>query len=245
MNVALVTGASSGIGAAVAIDFAEAGWSVMAAGRDEGRLEEVADVSENISTWAGELEESADCDELVADTVEEFGAIDCLVNSAGVLIRGDAADTDDEAWRDTMLINLDVPFYLSRAALPQLLKTRGNIVNLASFWGLRAGPRATAYCVSKGGLILLTRAMALDYAHQGVRVNAVCPGDVDTPMLADDAAKRGMLWEDYLAGASDRPLGRIGTAEEIARAVLFLASDDSSFVTGEALVVDGGGTAGS
>jgi meso-butanediol dehydrogenase / (S,S)-butanediol dehydrogenase / diacetyl reductase len=241
MNVALVTGASSGIGAAVAIDFAEAGWSVMAAGRDEGRLEEVADVSENISTWAGELEESADCDELVADTIEEFGAIDCLVNSAGILIRGDAADTDDEEWRDTMQINLDVPFYLSRAALPHLLTTRGSIVNLASYWGLRAGPRATAYCVSKGGLILLTRAMALDYARAGLRVNAVCPGDVDTPMMAVEAGEAGMDLDAYLAeAAADSPNGRIASPEDVAALVRFLASDAAAHITGAVIPVDGG-----
>jgi meso-butanediol dehydrogenase / (S,S)-butanediol dehydrogenase / diacetyl reductase len=241
MNVALVTGASSGIGAAVAIDFAEAGWSVMAAGRDEGRLAEVADVSDNISTWAGELEESADCDELVTDTIEEFGAIDCLVNSAGILIRGDAADTDDEDWRDTLLINLDIPFYLSRAALPHLLKNRGSIVNLASFWGLRAGPRATAYCVSKGGLILLTRAMALDYAREGLRVNAVCPGDVDTPMLAVEADEAGMDLDAYLTeAAADSPNGRIASPEDVAALVRFLASNAAGHITGAVIPVDGG-----
>jgi len=120
MNVALVTGASSGIGAAVAIAFADAGWSVMAAGRNESRLEEVADVSENISTWTGELEESDDCDELVADTVDEFGGLDCLINAAGVLIRGDAEEISDDDWRDTLSINLDVPFFLSRAAIPHI-----------------------------------------------------------------------------------------------------------------------------
>ena len=124
MNVALVTGASSGIGAAIAIAFADAGWSVMAAGRNEGRLDEVADVSDSISTWSGELLESEDCDELIADTIDEFGAIDCLVNAAGVLIRGNADELSDDDWRDTMTVNLDVPFYLSRAALPHLVFAR-------------------------------------------------------------------------------------------------------------------------
>ncbi len=105
MSVALVTGASSGIGAAIAISFADAGWEVMAAGRDEGRLEEVADVSDRIAIWSGELSESDECDELVVDTIDEFGSIDCLVNSAGVLLRGDALETSDDEWRDIMTIN--------------------------------------------------------------------------------------------------------------------------------------------
>ena len=114
MGVALVTGASSGIGAAIAITFADAGWEVMAAGRDENRLAEVADASENISTWAGELSESEDCDELVADTIEEFDAIDSLINCAGIIMRGNVSETSDDDWRDTMSVNLDVPFFLSR-----------------------------------------------------------------------------------------------------------------------------------
>ena len=155
MKVALVTGASSGIGAAIAIEFADAGWSVMAAGRDEARLAEVADVSENISTFEGDLETSDDCDELIAETIDEFGRLDCLVNSAGILIRGDVADTSDDSWRDTMTINLDIPFYLSRAALPQLLDAAGSIANIASHWGLEAfymrlGPNTKALCWSAG-----------------------------------------------------------------------------------------------
>ena len=183
MSVVLVTGASSGIGAAIAIAFAEDGWDVMAAGRDEGRLEEVADVSERIVTWTGDLAESGDCDELIADTIDEFGEIDCLVNNAGIYVRGNASETSDDDWRQTMTVNLDVPFFLSRAALPYLLRAEGSIVNIASDWGLRGGERAVSYCASKGGLVLLTKAMARDHARDGLRVNAICPGDVDTPML--------------------------------------------------------------
>ena len=241
MNVALVTGASSGIGAAVAIAFADAGWSVMAAGRHEGRLEEVADVSEQISTWAGELEESDDCDELVADTVEEFGGVDCLINAAGVLIRGDAAELSDDDWRDTLAINLDVPFFLSRAAIPHIKKAAGSIINIASVWGLEAGDRAVAYCASKGGLILLTRAMALDHAKDGVRINAVCPGGVDTPMLVSETQEQGENVEAFLEDvAAESPNGQIATPEDIAGLVLFLASDAASHMTGTAIPVDGG-----
>jgi NAD(P)-dependent dehydrogenase (short-subunit alcohol dehydrogenase family) len=244
MPVALVTGASSGIGAAAAIAFADAGWFVMAAGRDEGRLEEVADVSDDLSTWSGELKESADCDELVADTIDEFGRIDCLVNSAGIIIRGSVDELSDDNWRDTLTINLDVPFFLSRAALPYLLQTGGSIVNIASDWGLEGGERAAAYCASKGGLVLLTRAMARDHSADGLRVNAVCPGDVDTPMLVQEAEQEGKDLEDYLAEAADAsPNGRIATPEDVAGLILFLASDAASHITGTAIPVDGGITA--
>ncbi|NIV17096.1 MAG: glucose 1-dehydrogenase [Woeseiaceae bacterium] len=244
MSVALVTGASSGIGAAVAIEFADAGWSVMAAGRDEDRLEEVAEVSDDIATWAGGLEDSEDCDELVADTIDEFGQIDCLVNNAGIIIRGAVDELTDDDWRETLGINLDVPFYLSRAALPHLLKTGGSIVNIASDWGIEGGERAAAYCASKGGLVLLTRAMAKDHSADGVRINAVCPGDVDTPMLAAEAAEQGRDLEDYLAEMAESiPNGRIATPEDVAALVLFLASDAAGHITGAAIPVDGGVTA--
>lgn len=241
MNVALVTGASSGIGAAIAIALADASWSVMAAGRNEGRLEEVADVSENISTWTGALEESEDCDELVADTIDEFGGIDCLVNAAGVLMRGNAEETSDDDWRDTLSVNLDVPFYLSRAALPYLTKAEGSIVNISSVWGVKAGDRAVAYCASKGGLILMTRAMALDHAADGVRINAICPGGVDTPMLINETQEQGEDVDAFLAEvAAESPNGRIASPEDIAALVTFLASDAASHITGTAIPIDGG-----
>ena len=144
MSVVLVTGASSGIGASIAIAFAEAGWDVMAAGRNEGRLEEVADVSDKIVTWAGDLAESEDCDELIADTIDEFGQIDCLVNNAGILIRGSVEELSDEDWLQTMTDNLDVPFFLSRAALTYLMQTEGSIVNIAYDRGLNGGERAAS-----------------------------------------------------------------------------------------------------
>lgn len=244
MSVVLVTGASSGIGAAIAIAFAENGWDVMAAGRNEGRLEEVADVSERIVTWAGELSSSEECDELVADTIDEFGEIDCLINNAGIIVRGNAADTSDDDWRETMTVNLDVPFFLSRAALPYLLRAEGSIVNIASDWGLRGGERAVAYCASKGGLVLLTRAMARDHARAGLRVNAICPGDVDTPMLAAEAEAEGMDIEDYMEEASESvPSGRVAEPEEVAALALFLASDAATHINGTTVAIDGGGGA--
>ena len=244
MSVVLVPGASSGLGAAIALAFAENGWDVMAAGRDEGRLEEVADVSERIVTWAGELSSSEECDELVADTVDEFGEIDCLVNNAGIIVRGNAADLSDDDWRETMTVNLDVPFFLSRAALPYLLRAEGSIVNIASDWGLRGGERAVAYCASKGGLVLLTKAMARDHARDGLRVNAICPGDVDTPMLAAEAEAAGMEIDDYMEEASEAvPNGRVAEPEEVAALALFLASDAATHVNGTTVAIDGGGGA--
>ncbi len=241
MAVALVTGASSGIGAAVAIAFADAGWDVMAAGRDEGRLAEVADASDAIATWAGELAVSEDCDELVADTIEEFDTIDCLVNSAGILLRGDALETSDDDWRDTMTVNLDVPFYLSRAAIPHLIESEGSIVNVASYWGLKADPRTVAYATSKGGLILMTRAMAKDHAGDGVRINAVCPGGVDTPMLASGADEAEVEVDEFLELVADSsPNGAIATPEQVAALVVFLAGDDATHINGTAIPIDGG-----
>ena len=244
MKVALVTGASSGIGAAIALEFAGAGWGIMAAGRDEERLAEVADESENIATWAGELGSSDDCDELIVDTIEEFGTLDCLVNSAGIYIPADITETSDDDWRTTMSINVDVPFYLSRSALPHLLRTSGSIVNIASDCGLQGGERALAYCASKGAIVLLTKAMALDHSGEGLRVNAVCPGDVDTPMLTANAEDRGIDVATVLAEAAERsPNGRIATPEDVAALVVFLASDAAQHITGAAIPIDGGATA--
>lgn len=240
MSVVLVTGASSGIGAAIAIAFAEQGWDVMAAGRDEARLDEVAEVSDRIVTWAGDLETSEDCDDLIADTLDEFGRLDCLVNNAGVFVPADITETSDEDWRHTLTINLDVPFYLSRAAMPQLLQNEGSIINVASDWGVRGGARAVAYCASKGGLVLMTRAMARDHAADGVRINAICPGDIDTPMLTSEARAKGIDEDEYIEQAAAAiPSGRVGTPEEVAALALFLAGDAATHINGTAMLIDG------
>ena len=239
MSVALVTGASSGIGAAAAIAFAEEGWDVMAAGRDEGRLAEVADVSDNIATWAGSLETSEDCDELMADTVDEFGGLDCLVNSAGILMRADALETSDDDWRETMAVNLDVPFYLSRASIPHLRKSEGSIVNISSYWGLHADERTTAYATSKGAVVQMTRALGLELAPLGINVNAICPGpfltEMNVPIAETEEGKK------FIVGAT--ALKRWGELQEIQGAAIYLASDAASYMVGAMLVVDGGWTA--
>jgi NAD(P)-dependent dehydrogenase (short-subunit alcohol dehydrogenase family) len=241
MSVLLVTGASSGIGAAVAIAFAEAGWDVMAGGRDEGRLDELSDTSDNIVTWAGALETSDDCDALVGDTLDEFGRLDCLVNAAGTLFRGDAGETEDEDWRATLSINLDIPFFLSRAAMPHLVEAEGSIVNIACTNGIRAEARSVAYASSKAGLIMLTKALARDHARDGVRVNAVCPGRVDTPMLSADAEAAGVDVDSFLERiAEESPDGTIATPEDVAALVWFLAGESAARITGAVVPLDGG-----
>jgi NAD(P)-dependent dehydrogenase (short-subunit alcohol dehydrogenase family) len=156
-------------------------------------------------------------------------------------VRANVADTNDDDWRLTMGINLDAVFYLSRAALPHVLKTTGSIVNVASDWGLKGGERAAAYCASKGAVVQLTKAMAIDHARDGLRINAVCPGDIDTPMLVSEAEDEGVDLEEHLAqAAEDSPNGRIGTPEEVAALILFLASDAATHITGTAIPIDGG-----
>lgn len=241
---ALVTGASSGIGAAIARRLAQDGWLVFAAGRDATRTNALAAASAGIHPWVGALATSADADRLVAGCVQACGGLDLLVNNAGIYEIADAEATTDDTWQRTLAINLSLPFYLGRAALPELRKRRGAIVNIASDWGLKGGANAVAYCASKGGLVLMTRAMAIDHADEGIRVNAVCPGDVETPMLYRSGATRGADAKRALREANaDSRTGRVTTPEEVAAVVAFLASDEARQITGAAIPIDGGGLA--
>lgn len=247
-KVALVTGGTSGIGRATALLFAGEGAKVAITGRNEVRgrsvVEEIEEAGGRAVFLRSDVRFAADCQRAVEETLRAFGGLDILFNNAGVYYPNTVPDSSEEEWDLTIDICLKGTYLMSKFALPGMIaQGHGVIVNNASGWGLVGGGAAAAYCAAKGGVVLLTKAMAIDHGPQGIRVNCVCPGDVDTPMLPDDARQRGMNWDDYLAAASDRPLGRIGTPEEIARAVLFLASDDSSFVTGAVLAVDGGGTA--
>ena len=243
-KVAIITGASSGIGTATAQLFAANGYAVLAAGRDAERLAGIAAASDHISPWAGDLTTEPACNRLVKDCIQLFGQLDVLVNNAGIYIRGDATETHAEDWRKTLAVNLDAPFFLSKAAIPHLKKTRGAIINIASDWGLQGGRRAAAYCASKGGLVLLTKSMALDHAADGIRINAVCPGDVDTPMLVNEANNEGLTHAQALHKyGKDSPSGRVTHSDEVASLVLYLSSWQAAQITGVAISIDGGTTA--
>ena len=247
-RVALITGGTSGIGRATAALFAQEGARVGLTGRNEARGREVVHQIETAGGKAlfirSEVGRAADCRRAVEETIRTFGRLDILFNNAGIFVPHTVPDCTEEEWDETIDTSLKGTFLMSKFALPAMIaQGRGVIINNSSGWGLVGGDAAAAYCAAKGGVVLLTKAMAIDHGRQGIRVNCICPGDVETPMLPEDARRRGMTWEAYLAGAANRPLGRIGQPEEIARAALFLASDDASFMTGAALVVDGGGTA--
>ena len=243
-RVVLVTGASSGIGAAVARRLARDGYAVLAAGRDTARTEAIAGESPAIRAWVGDLTDSATCTRLVADCVKQLGGLDVLVNNAGIYLPSNAEKTSDDVWQQTLAVNLSTPFYLTRAAMPHLRKSRGAIINIASNWGLHGGPNAVAYCASKGGLVLLTKALAVDHAAEGIRINAVCPGDVVTPMLFRDAEARGIDREAVLReSAATTRSGRATTPEEVAALVAWLASIEAAQVNGTTLLMDGGSLA--
>jgi NAD(P)-dependent dehydrogenase (short-subunit alcohol dehydrogenase family) len=248
-RVALITGGNSGIGRAAAILLAREGAAVALTGRNPERGQEVVDEITRNGGRAlfikADVRVAEDCRRAVGETLDRFGRIDVLFNNAGVFHPKTVPECTEDEWDETIDSSLKGAFLMSKYALPSMIERgSGSIIHNSSGWGILGGDRAAAYCAAKGGLVVMAKAMAIDHGPDGIRVNCVCPGDVETPMLTDDAEKRGMSWQDYHAGAADRPLGRVGRPEEIARAVLFLASDDSSFVTGESLVVDGGGVAG-
>ncbi len=248
-KVAMVAGGASGIGRAVALLFSSEGASISLVDRDTAHgsavVETIKKDGQKAIFVAADVSGATDCERAVELTVREFGRIDVLYNGAGIIRRASILETSEEDWDRVMAVNVKSIFLLSRCAIPVMAKSGGGtIVNISSGWGLVGGKKAAVYCASKGAVIQLTRAMAIDHAAENIRVNAICPGDTDTAMLRSEASQLGEPIDLFLKDGADRPLGRIGRPEEIANAALFLASDASSFITGAYLAVDGGGTAG-
>ncbi len=248
-KVALITGAASGIGRASALLFAKEGAAVTVVDVNEKASKEVV---EEIGEKGGQaffakadVTSAADCQHAVRAVAEKFGALHILFNNAGTIRRASVIDLSEEEWDRVMEVNVKSIFLMSKFAVPVMEKSGGgSIINTASGWGLAGGPKAAAYCASKGAVVLLTKAMAIDHGPQNIRVNCICPGDTDTPMLRSEAQQLGADPGRFLREAAQRPLQRVGTPQEIAQAALYLASDAASFVTGTAMVVDGGGLAG-
>ncbi len=248
-KTAIITGGAGGIGRATALLFSGEGAAVSVVDLDERAGGELV---REISASGGramfercDVTRDNDCRRVVEHTVEQFGAIHILFNNAGIIRRASILEVSEREWDAVMAVNVKSIFLMSRLVIPIMAKAgRGSIINTASGWGLAGGAKASAYCASKGAVILLTKAMAIDHGAQNIRVNAICPGDTDTALLRNEAAQLGEQEGRFLADSAKRPLGRLGRPEEIAQAALYLASDESSFVTGTTLVIDGGGLAG-
>ena len=240
-KIAIITGGGSGIGRGIALAFTREGAKVVIAGRDARKLDAVAkEIGSVCLAQRADVSNREDIHKLVATTVEKFGGIHVLVNNAGLLLPGAAESLTEEEWDQTFNVNVRGLWLLSRAVLPHLRSAGGgSIVNIGSVLSLVSARNRVAYAASKGAVLAMTRAMALDHAPEKIRVNCICPGIVETEMVArfnmDEAARRQRI--------AMHPAGRFGQPEDIAQAAVFLASDESAWITGAAFPVDGGYTA--
>jgi len=242
-KAALITGAASGMGAATAREFRAAGGGVVIVDLNDPLAAQVAAEIEAGPPVIGDVSDPAFCSRAVETTLERFGRLDVLVNAAGIIVRADALNTSDEQWQRVMNVNVNGVFFMSRAALgPMKEQGYGAIINFGSIWGGVGAAGVVAYCASKGAVHQITRAMALDHVNDGIRINAVCPGEVNTPMLASERSEP--VTPELLQKVADSvPMGRLAEPVEIARVVLFLASDAASYMTGAMVNVDAGYTA--
>ena len=247
-QVAIVTGAASGIGLATANLLAEMGAFVGLIDINESEgvkaVEQIKKLGGKAEFFLCDVTSDSDCKKTVEAIHKQLGKINILFNNAGVIRRKSVTSLDEKEWDLTIDVNLKSIYLLSRYVIPIMIEGKGgSIINTGSGWGIKGGPDAVAYCAAKGGVVNLTRAMAIDYGKQDIRVNCVCPGDIDTPLLRGEAEQLGVDEDNFMKEAADRPLNRVGKPEDVAYAVLYLASDLSSWVTGTSLVVDGGGLA--
>lgn len=244
-KVAIVTGAASGIGLGCARFLSEMGASVVLFDVDEAKgFAAAAELGKSARFVKVDVRSEESCRKGVAEAKEAFGRIDALVNCAGVIRRKTVVDLEEAEWDLVLDVGLKGIFLVSKYVVPVMAgQGGGSIVNIGSGWGVKGGPKAVAYCAAKGGTVNMTRAMAIDHGPQNIRVNCVCPGDVDTPLLRDEGRQLGMDPEKWLAESADRPIHRVGQPLDIAKAVYFLVSDLSPWVSGSIVVVDGGGTA--
>ncbi|MFC0198834.1 SDR family NAD(P)-dependent oxidoreductase [Paracoccus rhizosphaerae] len=234
-KTALVTGAAGGIGSAVVALLRAQGVRVAAADRDVAAIAADAHLP-------GDLRDAAYADGLPSAAADRLGGLDILINNAGMITRGRVTETTDADWATSLGVNVEAPFRLCRAAIPLMAENGGGaIVNVASCWGLRPGPQHAVYCMTKAALASLTQCMGMDHAHQGIRVNAVCPNEVNTPMLRTDFARRGFDPDDAVAELNKTvPLGRIAEPDDIAEVILFLVSDSARYMCGALVEVNGG-----
>lgn len=249
-KVAVISGGASGIGLGTAKVLAEHGAKVVLLDIDEEKgnmaAKEITDQGNFAIFKKCNVTSGDDCKKVVDSIDKELGRIDILFNNAGVTVRKTVVDLTEKEWDFVLDVGLKGTFLLSKYTIPVMERTGGgSIINTGSGWGLKGGDKAAAYCAVKGGIVNLTRAMAIDHGPQNIRVNSVCPGDTDTAMLRDEGRQLGETnVNSFLAdSAKGRPLERLGTPRDIGNAVLFLSSDLSSWITGTAVIVDGGGIA--
>ena len=247
-QTAIITGAAGGIGRATSLAFAAEGATVALLDVNAEAVEAVAveirALGGTALPLAVDVSKEAEIERAVAAVIAEFGHIDVVFNNAGIIRRTTAPETTVDEWDRVFAVNVRSIFLMCKHVVPLMAAAGGgSIVNTGSGWGLKGGASAISYCASKGAVVNMTRALAIDHGPQGIRVNSVNPGDVNTGMLRDEARQLAQDPGAFLAEAADRPLQRMGEPEEVAAAVLWLASKDASYVTGAALVVDGGGIA--
>ena len=245
-NVVLVTGASGGIGKAIVNKYSRQGLTMAIADKDEDKanklVHEINHGSGKAMAFPGDLLDQNYSDNLANEVKEKLGSIDILINNAGLMRRGDITQTSDEDYELSMKINVEAPFRLIRASIPLMVDSGGgSIVNISSCWGINPGPNHLIYCTTKAALAAMTKCLGRDHAHQNIRINAVCPNEVNTPMLRTGFEIRGLNPDDAIRELNQSvPIGHIAEPEEIADVVAFLSSDEARYICGSLVEINGG-----